>query len=420
MNILFVTEANPDRDGSGWQRRAAQHLCALTRVGKVTVVLPNPDANEPDLSAKPRVIALGAADVIIRETLSLAEETYRAEAQAESRFSKIFAKLRRSPWLDGRAQRGDREHYRGLIAGKYDVIFAFRLQSGLWIDSILRPRDRAKIMILDFDDIESNKFQDMRKNNDFSFLGKLKLKQQSRWITSVERRFCENWTAISICSEVDAKRIMEKYKSPACVIPNGYVFGAMLPAAKGRQGKILFVGNFAFNANAQGASWFIEQIWPLIRHSLGNGVSATFAGFKPPQSILALDELPGISIVPNAPNLVELYANADVVIAPILSGSGTRTKLIEAAAFGRAIVTTSIGCEGLGFIDGVHAEIADSPADFAYKLQRLLENPEERFELAVNCYNYTLANFNSENIEIFLADKIRSLVSKRNSLEVEA
>jgi glycosyltransferase involved in cell wall biosynthesis len=73
-----------------------------------------------------------------------------------------------------------------------------------------------------------------------------------------------------------------------------------------------------------------------------------------------------------------------VVVVPLLSGSGTRFKILEAWAGARAVVSTTIGAEGLDGKDGEHLRIADDPQDFANAIVELLAQPEERLRLGSN------------------------------------
>lgn len=406
MRILYVSQATPDTNGAGWQRRAAQHLRALMRLGEVTIVLPPPDPSEPDEHGEERVLAMGVKHLIQRDKLSMGEQTYLAEAQARGRFAKTWAKARRLPWLDGRAQKPDRERFGSMVKGKFDVVFAFRLQSALWVDSILDRGDRARLMIVDFDDIESRKFMDMHEWGKFSLLGKMKLGRQLDWIRNVERNLLDDWDAVCLCSDLDANRIAEMYSRRTWIVPNAYKFGRRLPETDGPLSQLLFVGNFAFGPNVKGATWFVQTIWPLVWEQLNGKVLATFAGFRPSADIRALGETPGIEIVADALDLGPLYERAHVVIAPILSGSGTRTKLIEAAAHGRAIVTTSVGCEGLHFQDGIHVEMADTPETFAARVVKLLQDPVRRSNLVDAAYTHAVQHFETENIEAALAQRI--------------
>lgn len=412
MKILYVTQANPDTNGAGWQRRAAQHLRALVQLGEVTIVLPNADPNQPDEHAEARVLAMGVTHVIQRNAMSVGEQTYHSEAQANGKFARLMAKARRLPWLDGRAQKPDRRRYRSMVVGKFDMIFAFRLQSALWIDSILDRSNRPPIMIADFDDIESRKFMDMQERNEFSLLGRIKLARQLDWIRSVERKLLNEWSAVCLCSDLDARRITEMYSRVTWVVPNAYTFGTRLPETDASPARLLFVGNFAFGPNVQGAKWFVQTIWPLVRAQLSDNVQATFAGFRPSADVQSLGNLPGIEIVADSLDLAPLYERANVVIVPILSGSGTRTKLIEAAAHGRAIVTTTVGCEGLYFQDGAHVEIADTKEMFAARVVKLAQDPVRRSMLADAAYAHAVKYFESEKIEAALVRRISELAAQ--------
>jgi polysaccharide biosynthesis protein PslH len=76
------------------------------------------------------------------------------------------------------------------------------------------------------------------------------------------------------------------------------------------------------------------------------------------------------------------YADAAVVVVPLTSGGGTKLKVLEAMAMGRAVVTTSIGAEGITVRDGVEMEIADSAEDFTLKTARLLLEPQRAAHMA--------------------------------------
>jgi polysaccharide biosynthesis protein PslH len=76
------------------------------------------------------------------------------------------------------------------------------------------------------------------------------------------------------------------------------------------------------------------------------------------------------------------YRNAAVVVAPLRAGGGTRLKVLEAMALGRAVVSTTVGCEGLDVRDGSEIVIADDPVEFAHRVLELLRDPARRAQLA--------------------------------------
>jgi glycosyltransferase involved in cell wall biosynthesis len=98
--------------------------------------------------------------------------------------------------------------------------------------------------------------------------------------------------------------------------------------------------------------------------------------------VLALDERPGISVVGPVPLMDPYFANAHVVVVPILTGAGIRVKIVEAMANGRAIVSTSLGWEGLPDVrPGEHLLVADEPRQFAAEVVRLLRDQPLRVQL---------------------------------------
>jgi glycosyltransferase involved in cell wall biosynthesis len=84
----------------------------------------------------------------------------------------------------------------------------------------------------------------------------------------------------------------------------------------------------------------------------------------------------------DVPDVVAYYEHATVVVAPIWAGSGTRIKILEAFSFGLPVVSTSLGAEGLGTVDGQHLLIADTPSSFAQKIVSLLGDEALRHRLA--------------------------------------
>ena len=80
------------------------------------------------------------------------------------------------------------------------------------------------------------------------------------------------------------------------------------------------------------------------------------------------------------------YEKAALIVVPLLNGGGTRIKILEAMAFGKAVISTTVGAEGLDVDSGRHILIADQADDFAEQCIRLLQNKELRNEIASNGY----------------------------------
>jgi glycosyltransferase involved in cell wall biosynthesis len=143
---------------------------------------------------------------------------------------------------------------------------------------------------------------------------------------------------------------------------------------------IVFSGNLEYHPNVEAVRWFHAQIWPRIR-ARAPGVKWTLVGCNEHavRPLLAGDDR--ILLTGPVEDAVAELANADVCIVPLLSGSGTRFKILEAWAAARAVVSTSLGAEGLGAKHEQHLLIADSPAAFAEATLRLLDDPALRSRL---------------------------------------
>lgn len=137
--------------------------------------------------------------------------------------------------------------------------------------------------------------------------------------------------------------------------------------------RVVMVGNFGYPPNVEGAHWFINEVLPLAQR-VGATVDFVIAG---PGSERLVPYGVGFTT-----DLAALYATADVVVVPLLSGSGSRIKAIEAFAAGVPVVGTSVGLSGLDVRPGINCVVADDPSDFATATLQLLDEPETAARIA--------------------------------------
>lgn len=136
---------------------------------------------------------------------------------------------------------------------------------------------------------------------------------------------------------------------------------------------LLFVGNLSSSPNVEAAKWLVGEVVPL----LADGITVNLIGSRPTPDVQALSSRPGVTVIADVPAMSPWYARARIAVAPLLSGGGTRIKVIEALANGRPVVATSSGARGLKISDGASPVlVADTPRAFAYACRRLLEDPE--------------------------------------------
>jgi glycosyltransferase involved in cell wall biosynthesis len=143
---------------------------------------------------------------------------------------------------------------------------------------------------------------------------------------------------------------------------------------------VVFSGNLEYRPNIAAVRFFAREVWPRLRESRP-GLVWRIVGKNPGGVAAYVRGDPRIELRGPVEDAVAELAAARVVVAPLDSGSGTRIKILEAWAAGRAVVSTTVGAEGLEAMPGEHLLIADSADVFAAAVLRLLDSPAEREKL---------------------------------------
>ena len=168
---------------------------------------------------------------------------------------------------------------------------------------------------------------------------------------------------------------------PAVVVGNGVDTRKLTPLEASPGEDLVFVGTMAYYPNREAVRWFAREILPLIRaekpaccfYAVGSGGRKHLADLHQPGVIEVTDSVD---------DLVACYRKSALAVAPLLSGGGTRLKILEAMALGRPVVSTPLGCEGLDVQDGVDLCIAESAKAFARKVIELLDDRARCRELS--------------------------------------
>jgi polysaccharide biosynthesis protein PslH len=166
-------------------------------------------------------------------------------------------------------------------------------------------------------------------------------------------------------------------------IPNGVDTEYLRPTAyeEVRPGRLLFFGRMDYEPNRDAVRYFAQSILPELRlEADGVELRVVGPGIGPELRQLAADA-PEIRLVGRVDDLRPELAAATAVVVPLRMGGGTRLKILEAMAAGKAVVSTTIGAEGLDVSDSVEVLLADSPGEFARTVGRLLADSDLRRRL---------------------------------------
>ena len=159
------------------------------------------------------------------------------------------------------------------------------------------------------------------------------------------------------------------------VVPNGVDVDYFRPGTEERDSaSIVFNGVLDYRPNLDAALFLIEEVLPLVRAELPEA-SVTIVGRGDPAE-LSRRHGPNVEATGEVPDVRPYLQQAAVVAVPIRAGSGTRFKVVEGLAVAAPMVSTAVGCEGIGVRDGEHLLVADSAEDFAAAVVRLLRDRE--------------------------------------------
>jgi len=212
---------------------------------------------------------------------------------------------------------------------------------------------------------------------------RLFLRNQVAKLQAYERDACRGASHILACSQDDADALAALApETQVSIVPNGVDTERNRPAASAipdHPPRLVFVGQMGWFPNRDGAQWFLDEVFPRI---LAERPDAEFVlvgkpqGLRVPAPLRDRVRLPGF-----VENLDSVLHQAAVYVVPLRTGSGTRLKVLEAMAFGKAIVTTHIGAQGIELEPGAEALFADSADDFAAAVLRLIADPHEAARL---------------------------------------
>lgn len=157
------------------------------------------------------------------------------------------------------------------------------------------------------------------------------------------------------------------------VYPNA-IPAAACPQRASAAASIVFAGNLEYHPNQQAVAWFAQSVWPRLNQRFPN-LEWRILGKNPHGVSGLIRDLPNVALTGPVDEALPALAQSKIAIVPVLSGSGTRVKILEAWAAGLPVVSTALGAEGLDATPDTHYISANSPEEFVNGVTRLLENP---------------------------------------------
>lgn len=202
--------------------------------------------------------------------------------------------------------------------------------------------------------------------------------KMKRW----ERDLCRLSSVGMVCSETD--RVTLGRLAPSLrleIVPNVVEVASADMSGLEHPRTVLFQGGLDWYPNRDAVTFFATAILPELRRRIPD-TCVVIAGRNPdPHFIRRFRDIPGFRFTGTVDDMRPVIARAAVCVAPLRIGSGTRLKILEAAALAKPVVSTTLGAEGLDFRDGQEIVLADEPAPFAEAVAGLLRDRRRRTAL---------------------------------------
>jgi glycosyltransferase involved in cell wall biosynthesis len=232
----------------------------------------------------------------------------------------------------------------------------------------------------------------------------------------------EKWfDHLIMVSEVDCKAIGELGVHNTSAVPLGVDVDEFSPAfvsptvdfeLPNPATDLVFTGSMDWLPNEDGLLWFVSEVLPLLQRE--HRTRLWIVGRRPTKAITAVAQRdPNVIVTGWVADVRPYIANAAVYIVPLRIGGGTRIKIFEAMAMGKAVVSTTIGAEGLPVTSGKDIELVDEPQAFAERISELLTNRARAAELGSEARALVEAKYSWANAADVFADICKRVVETK-------
>ncbi len=378
---LFLSPEAPYPAIGGGALRSASLLEYLARRFAVHAIV----FREPGFPNPACAIPAGLIERL--DVLDLPFHSKRSIARAVRNVSRL---ARRSPPLIDRFA-GFAEPIAALLAGNtYEVAVV----EHFWCAAYVRQlRPHCARVILDLHNIESfwHRSLALRESAPRAFA----LHRFAAAARQLECKWLSEFDSVLVTSALEAAKIGEIIPHPNVTVYPNALPEIPAPPRKERE-EIVFSGNLEYQPNVEAVRYFRDAVWPLL--DARPGLKWRIIGKNPEGIRKLVSGDPRIQVTGFVEDAVAAIAESQISVIPILSGSGTRVKILEAWAAGTPVVATSKGAEGLNFRNGEHLLLADTPSDFAQAVSRLLDSCADRTRIGAagrrlyeECYTWPVA-----------------------------
>lgn len=370
MKILLLTQVLPYPPDSGPKIKTYSLIRYLAARHEVTLV----SFTRGDQSAQ------------IAHLAQICKEIYPVPIE-RTRIQDVLALLRSlftgRPWIILRDDRKSMREQVGSLLGAqhFDVVHADQLNMAQFVEAfpqfhrVLDAHNALWVLYKRMAETTSNP------------IARLMVEREWRLLKAYEGEIGRLFSSVMAVSEEDRAALIEAIgvDGKITTVPIAVDVEEITPVDRDPNARhILHIGTMFWPPNVDGILWFAKDVYPRIKDRLPD-IAFDVIGARPPQSVLKLAASGNdIHVLGYVADPTSYLRQAGVMVVPLRFGGGIRVKILNALAQAMPIVSTSIGCEGIGVENGRHLLVADTPEEFANCVQRLLEDRSLAAELGRN------------------------------------
>lgn len=296
-----------------------------------------------------------------------------------------------------------------ITTNEYDVIQLETLYLTPYIE-IIKKNSNA-IIAMRSHNIEFEIWERITKNTTF-WLKKIYLKHLTKKLKNYELDTLNDYDYLIAVSDRDLQKFKKLgYKNGAMSTPIGLEMKNYLKIDKPPviPNSICFIGAMDWVPNREGLEWFLDNVWPKF-HAIRPEVKFYIAGRNTPTELKSKN-IPGVEFMGEVPEAINFINSHPIMVVPLFSGSGTRVKILEGMALSKAIITTSLGKEGIEGENGKHFLVADTAETFIEAMIFALDNPQEVENIGKAANDFVISNYDHGRIAKKLIEKYEYLVA---------
>lgn len=378
MNILWLSHLVPYPPKGGVKQRSYNLMKEISRYHELFVICFSQKSHQPTPGLRSDAIeGLSSVGTVIedftfdsdlssvRKSFLVAKSLFTSDPYAVNWLKKegVGSKIQQS-----------------IVEHKIDLVHFDTISWAAYLEFV----DGCKL-VLNHHNIESHMML-RRAQKESHLLKKLYYFQEGRKLKAYESKVCNQFNLNITCSTMDTDRLSGSVPGLHVeTIPNGVDLNYFKPIGLEQKDKsLVFAGGLSWYPNIAAMNFFAMKVWPELTKEEA-GVSMTVIGRNPPQWIVDFaNKNSGFEVTGFVDDVRSYIDQAAVYICPIDDGGGTKLKILDALAMGKAIVAHPVACEGIDVVENESVIFAETPEEYVIKIKMLFNNKVLRQSLGIN------------------------------------